>query len=83
MNRKFGSLSSSVDSNKLAKTIEGVIKAVGGIVAFWGVSTVAGDINSLAEQLSQVVTLGYALYGACETVFGLLRKIVVKVSASF
>ena len=77
MERKFGVFSSSVDPNKLAKTVEGVLKGVGGLVAFWGATAVAGDVNSLATQLSQIVTLGYSLLGASEVAFGLLRKIVV------
>lgn len=76
--KKFGALSSSVDPNKLAKTVEGVLKALGGVIAFWGVTAVAGDVNSLADQLSQMVTLGYAFWGVAETAFGLVRKIVVK-----
>ena len=80
MNQKrlFGviNVSSSQDATKMATTIEGIIKAIGGIVAFWGVSTITGDINSLADQAGQLVTLGYAFYGVAETAFGLLRKLV-------
>lgn len=79
-NKRFGSLSSSVDPNKLAKTVEGVLKGLGGLLAFMGVSAVAGDINSLADQLGQIITLGYALLGASEAAFGLIRKIFVAIS---
>jgi hypothetical protein len=75
--RRFGAFSSSVDPNKLAKTVEGVLKAIAGLVAYMGVSAVAGDINSLGEQLSQGITLGYALWGVAETAFGIVRKVAV------
>lgn len=75
-NRKFGALSSSVDPSKLAKTVEGAIKVVGGIVVYFGYSKISGDINSLAEQVGTLVTLGYSFFGAAEMAFGLIRKIV-------
>jgi len=82
-NRKFGALSSSVNPQELAATVTGVIKAVGGMVVFFGFSSLTGDINTLAEQMGQVVTLGYAFYGASETAFGLVRKIVVAVFGKY
>lgn len=78
--KKFGALSSSVNPNELAKTVEGIIKAVGGGIVFFGFSSIAGDINSLAEQAGQLITLGYAFFGVCETVFGIIRKIAVSIT---
>lgn len=81
MDKKFGALSSSTDPAKLAKTVEGAIKLIGGIVAYFGYSQVTGDVNSVAEQIGTVVTLGYSFFGASEMLFGMLRKLVVKFSA--
>jgi hypothetical protein len=82
MDKKFGALSSSVDSQKLAKTVEGAVKLLGGIIAYFGYSSVTGDINSVAEQIGTVVTLGYSFYGASEMLFGMIRKLVVKFTAN-
>jgi len=81
--KKFGAFSSSVDPSQLAKTVEGVIKALAGFLGFLGVSQVVGDVNTLAEQAGQLVTLGYALFGVAETLFGLLRKVFVALSERF
>lgn len=78
--KKFGALSSSVDPTKLASTIQGVLKALAGALAFFGYASVVGEINALADQTIQIVTLGYAVYGAAETVFGIIRKIVAKLA---
>lgn len=80
MERKFGALSSSVDGQKLAKTVEGAIKVIGGLVAYFGYASLTGDINSIADQIGSVVTLGYSFFGASEVLFGLIRKFVAKVS---
>jgi hypothetical protein len=78
--KKFGALSSSVDPTKLAATVQGILKALAGALAFFGYASVVGDINSLAEQTVQIVTLGYAVYGAAETVYGIIRKIIAKLA---
>lgn len=82
-NRKFGALSSSEDPQKLATSVTGIIKVVGGLIAYLGVSQVAGDINTFAEQAGMLVTAGYAFYGIAETCFGLGRKIVIAVYTRF
>lgn len=78
--RKFGALSSSIDPSQLSKTAEGLIKALGGALVFFGVSSVT-DINTLAGQISQLVTLGYAFLGVAEAAFGGIRKIIVAISS--
>lgn len=80
MERKFGALSSSINPQEMAKTAEGVIKAIGGALVFWGVSSVT-DINTLAGNIGALVTLGYSMFGLAETAFGILRKIVVAIQA--
>lgn len=77
--RRFGALSSSEDPQKLAATVTGIVKAIGGAVAFLGVSTITGDVNTLADQLGQMVTLGYAFWGVAEAAFGIGRKILIAV----
>ena len=78
--KKFGALSSSTDPAKLAKTVEGTLKVIGGLVAYFGYSAFTGDINSIADQIGVAITLGYSFFGATETLFGLVRKVVVKFS---
>ncbi len=77
--KKFGALSSSVDPQKLAATVTGFIKLGAGLVAYFGLSSISGDINSFAEQAGQLVTIGYAFFGAAEVIFGLARKIIVAI----
>lgn len=81
--RRFGALSSSEDPQKLAATVTGIIKALGGFVAFLGVSTLTGDINTFAEQVGQLITIGYAFYGVAEAAFGVGRKILLAIYARF
>lgn len=77
-NRKFGALSSSEDPQKLADTVKGVIQLLGGLAVFFGYSQITGEINTVADQVGTAVTLGVAFFGACKTLYGLLKKIVVK-----
>ena len=77
MQRKFGALSSSVNPNELATSVTGVLKTLGGLVAYLGYSQITGDINTVIDQIGIVVTSGYALYGACEVMFGIARKLLV------
>ena len=79
-NRKFGALSSSEDSQKLADTVKGAIQLVGGLVVYFGYSQLTGDINSIADQVGVAVTLGTSFYGASMTLYGLIKKLVVKVA---
>ncbi len=81
--RRFGALSSSEDPQKLAATVSGVLKALGGLAAFWGLSQVAGDLNLFAQQVAQLITLGYAFFGVAETAFGIARKVVIGVQQYF
>ena len=83
MDRKFGALSSSEDPQKLAATVTGIIKMAGGMAAYLGFVSITGDISSLADQVGQLVTLGYAFYGVAETAFGLGRKIAIAVISRF
>jgi len=77
MERKFGSLSSSVNPGELATTVNGIIRVVAGALVTFGLLNVT-DGNTLMEQSALFVSAGMAAFGAAETVFGLIRKVVVK-----
>lgn len=83
MEPKYGALSSSEDPQKLATTVTGFIKMLGGFAVFFGYTSLTGDINTFADQIGTMVTLGYAFYGAAEVAFGLGRKILIGVIARF
>lgn len=80
MNKKFGAFSSSVNPDQLSKTVEGLLKMVGGLAVYFGYTSITGDINSLADQIASLITVGYSFVGLAETAFGLLRKIVANIS---
>lgn len=83
MNKRFGALSSSANPQELAATVTGIIKALGGFLVFLGVSSVAGEIDTLADQVSTLVTLGITFWGIAESAFGILRKIFITVYDKF
>ena len=82
MERKFGALSSSEDPSKLAATVTGFMQVAAGVLVTLGVLTQV-DMNTLMEQIVVIVPAGYAVYGAVNTVFGLVRKIVIALQARF
>lgn len=83
MKNKYGALSSSVDSQKLAATVEGLIAMVGSLLVFFGVfstateTTLLANVNQLITDVMILVPLISAMAGLCYTIFGLLRKAVV------
>ena len=81
--RRYGALSSSEDPQKLAATVTGLIKAAAGFLAFIGVSSVQGDVTTVADNIGQLITMGYVFYGLVETTFGIGRKIVIAIYARF
>lgn len=75
MEKRFGALSSSTDSEKLANTVKGFILAASSIIILlatrlFGLELTADDISSLAT------TLG-SLAGAVWMAYGLIQKIIV------
>ena len=81
--RRFGSLTSSVNPNELATSVVGIIRFLAGTAAALGIVT-ATDVEmvnvatqSLLEQVAIIVPAGIAIYGICETLFGLFRKVAV------
>lgn len=80
MDRKFGALSSSTDPAKLAKTVEGVIVTASALIiyaaAWLGFPLIDNQVSAFATQAGLAV-------GSLTFLFGVLRKIVVVVSARF
>lgn len=74
--RKFGSFSSSVDPQKLATTVTGVLKFGAGILVYFGVVTQL-DANVLVQNMAALATVLFTAWGLIETIFGILRKMVV------
>jgi hypothetical protein len=80
MNRKFGAISSSANPQEIAATVQGLMKVVGGVLVTFGYTSVI-EVDTLVEQVGVMVLAGFAFWGAAETVFGLIRKAVVRVFA--
>lgn len=81
--KKFGALSSSVNPQELATSVTGVMQAVGGLLAFMGFNDIAGHLPQITQEIGQVITLGYAFYGACNALFGLIRKLIVSIQQAW
>ena len=81
-NRKFGSLTSSVNPQELSKTVEGAISLIGSLLALMGVVTTT-DVNTIQGQVGTVVTVGFAFYSAIMVLYGTLRKVVVFVQQKY
>lgn len=75
MEPKFGALSSSVNPQELSKSVEAVIKIVGGGLVLLGVLSSA-DIQALLGQVGTLVPAVYVVWNFAELAFGLLRKVV-------
>lgn len=86
MNPKYGAFSSSVDPQQLSTTVLGAAKIVSGLLVFWGLLS-AADGTTLFTHLNVIVTdvtvlapLAYATWHAAEAVFGILQKVIVKLT---
>lgn len=77
--KRFGALSSSVNPNELAVTVQGIIKVVSGVAVALGLIAVP-DGNALIDQVGVLVAAGIAAWGAVDTIFGIIRKAIVKFS---
>lgn len=79
MNKRFGALSSSTNPEQLSATVSGLILSAGAIIimiAGWlNIPLTDGQIGELASQAGIVV-------GALWTLYGVLRKVVVRFSQS-
>ena len=80
-NRKYGAFSSSVDSQKLALSIKGLIVFIPSIIALsqlWGVDINADDLTSILLTASLAISQAGAALGTGLTLWGLVRKLLVK-----
>ena len=72
--KKFGIFSSSVDGNKLSKTVEGGILALSVVIIFvaqkFGIEIGTAQISDLAVTAGSIISTLVIL-------FGLIRKVVV------
>lgn len=80
MEKRFGALSSSEDPQKLAATVVGIMQLIAGTLVALGLLTQA-DMSTLLGQIEVIVPAGFAVYGAVNTIFGIIRKIVIAVQA--
>lgn len=83
--KRFGALSSSVNPEELSTTVTSVMKVLAGIAVAGGVLTVA-DSTTLLQAVPQIITQAaalvpvvYSIWNTAEVVFGIVRKIVVRV----
>lgn len=78
--RKFGSLSSSTDSTKLAASVSGVIIAFSALIvygaALLGFTIVDAQVSSFATQVGLAI-------GSLVFLYGVIRKVVVAINAKF
>lgn len=83
-NKKFGAFSSSVDPNSLGATVQAVILGLSGIItliaAKYGIQLLPADIQALAAQAAVLSTQLAVGASALGVVFGLIRKLTVKVA---
>ena len=86
--KKFGALSSSADPAKLSLTVESITKVILGAVAIFAVSkgmditTATTQAQAILDLVMQSVTIGFTLYHSILTVYGLMRKGLIAISAS-
>lgn len=79
MTKKYGALTSSQDPEQIANTVKGIVLALSGIITlfathFLNITLTPTDVFGLATGLGTAA-------GAVWTVYGLLIKLVVAVSA--
>lgn len=81
--KKYGAFSSSVDPQKLAASVEGLVGFVGMLLVFFGVFDVATEttllahVNQLVTDVIVITPLIGTMASLCWSIFGLLRKAVV------
>lgn len=84
MDKKYGALSSSVDSNELSMTVSNIAKVVGtilsAVIALQGTSAVI--TNDQVEAVVNAIIVGgtglIAVYQSSFVIYGIFRKIIAK-----
>lgn len=79
MEKKFGALTSSQDPEQIANTVKGIVLALSGIITFLATQYFHISLSS-TDVLTLATGMGTAA-GAVWTVYGLIMKLVVAVSA--
>ncbi len=77
--KKYGALSSSIDPQKMAATVNGSLKVIAGGLVYLGVASQI-DAATLIGNVTQLVSLGFTAWGLIESIFGICRKIAVRFS---
>lgn len=84
MDKKFGAFSSSTDPQRLGETVTGLVITLSAIVIFvfaqFGVTLFPADVEVLAMNVGNLVTVGAIAYGSIRTLYGAFRKFVVHIS---
>ncbi len=77
-------LQSSVDSTKLALTVQGILLGIIPLLLFlatlFGVTLIQGELSNVAGAFSELIIAVGGAVSAFLTLYGLVRKIVVKFS---
>ncbi len=84
--KRFGIFSSSINPQELSLAVQSFAKVLAGILLFAGIIT-AEDQITIQTQLAQIIAtvaaitpLAYSLWHSAEVLFGLARKVIVKLS---
>lgn len=80
MENKFGALSSSVNPQELSLTVTSTVKFVLSLLVTTGYVSVTGAENT-TELVPALVGAGYAAFVALEALYGLVRKVIVAITA--
>jgi hypothetical protein len=75
--KKFPVLGSSVDPEKLSLTVKGILGLIATLLVYFGVRIEGLDVNSLTDQLVNLVVLSSGIITAGTTLYGVLRKFKV------
>lgn len=80
-NKRFGSLTSSVDFNKLSTTIQAVILGASSLIIFlasyFGHTLLPNQIEQFANNAAITISTFGVVIAVIGTVFGAIRKIIV------
>lgn len=79
MQKKYGALTSSQDPEQIANTVKGIVLTFSGVIIFFATQLFQLSLTS-ADVLVFATGLG-TIAGAVWTVYGLIMKLVVWVSA--
>jgi len=79
---RFGALSSSVDPAKMGEMVTGFIITIAAVIIFgaaqFGVKLFPQDVEVIAANVGNIVTLAAIAYGSMRTLFGAVRKLAVR-----